>query len=357
MNESQQLIRDKYTPLGALTDRTLTVASPWDLKPIAEVAMMDEAEAFMCLARLKQCFDSRKMPRVFERIEILKKAARSIAAKREAYADLISFEGGKPRKDALVEVDRAVVSIELAAEEASRWHGTEMPMRRTKAASGHLAFTIPDPIGVVFSVSAFNHPLNLIAHQVAPAIAAGCPVLIKPALETPLSCLHFVEALYDAGLPEDMCLALIADNAVSEAIVRSPQIAFFSFIGSAKVGWHLRTLLAPGVRFSLEHGGSAPAIVDASADLSLAIPSLVKGGYYHAGQVCVSTQRVFVHEGVWSEFRTGFEDAVKLLKTGDPRLPEVDCGPIISNSRRKTVFATSKGFAGTVENLFRRLLT
>ncbi|MEK7357572.1 MAG: aldehyde dehydrogenase family protein, partial [Bdellovibrionota bacterium] len=296
--------------------------APFDQSRIAMIGFMSEAQAFENLETLCQTFREKKIPPAFERAAILRRAAARIGERHEFFSDLIAWEGGKPLKDARVEVTRAMNSLEIAADECVRWAGHEIPMRGTPSAHGHMAFTTPEPIGVVFAISAFNHPLNLIAHQVGPAIAAGCPILVKPASETPLSCLHFLDELYEAGLPPQMALPLVCETEVTEKVARSPNISFLTFIGSAKVGWHLRSVLAPGVRVTLEHGGSAPAIVDASADLDLAIPSLVRAGYYHSGQVCVSTQRVYVHEDVWSLFQERFVTSVKALKVGDARKVE-----------------------------------
>jgi acyl-CoA reductase-like NAD-dependent aldehyde dehydrogenase len=339
---ASDLIRERYAPYRAEQGKHLPfesadfreLKSPWDQSPIAMVGYMNEAQAFENLSTLCRTFDEKKQPRAFERQEILRRAARHLADRQAEFADLIAWEGGKPLRDAQAEVVRAINTLEYAADEGVRLCGSEIPMRGTKAASGHIAFTFPEPIGVVFAISAFNHPLNLIVHQVAPAIAVGCPVMIKPAAETPLSCLHFIDLLYEAGLPPEMCLPLMADNDVTEKIARSDKIGFLTFIGSAKVGWYLRSVLAPGVRFSLEHGGSAPVIVDSSADLDKALPIILKGGYYHAGQVCVSTQRVFVHEDIMSDFEKRFVAQVRALKTDNPRLETTDCGPII---RRRDV--------------------
>jgi acyl-CoA reductase-like NAD-dependent aldehyde dehydrogenase len=147
--------------------------------------------------------------------------------------------------------------------------------------------------GPVVAISAFNHPLNLIVHQVAPAVAVGCPVIVKPADDTPMSARSFVDMLTEAGLPPGWCEFIACDIPTSEQLVTDPRVAFLSFIGSARVGWMLRSKLAPGTRCALEHGGAAPVIVDDSADLESMIPLLAKGGFYHAGQVCVSVQRVF----------------------------------------------------------------
>jgi len=172
--------------------------------------------------------------------------------------------------------------------------------------------------------------LNLIVHQVAPAIAVGCPVIINPASATPLSCLEFVAMVHEAGLPEPWCQSFLPEgNDLAEALATDKRVAFLSFIGSARVGWSLHAKLAHGARSALEHGGVAPAIVDRSADLSRIIEPVVKGGYYHAGQVCVSTQRIFVHNAIADEFTEALIARVERLRTGDPTLKDTDVGPLI----------------------------
>ena len=192
-----------------------------------------------------------------------------------------------------------------------------------------MALTIREPIGVVAAISAFNHPFNLIAHQVIPAVAVGCPVIVKPALTTPLSCLNLVKCLYEAGLPKEWCQAIVCENSLAEKIVTSPRVAFFTFIGSGEIGWKLRSKLAPGTRCALEHGGAAPVIVDHDADLEDALPLLAKGGFYHAGQVCVSVQKVFVHESIVDTFSKRLVELAEKLVVGDPTDEKTEVGPLI----------------------------
>jgi acyl-CoA reductase-like NAD-dependent aldehyde dehydrogenase len=208
--------------------------------------------------------------------------------------------------------------------------GREIPMGLTPASQDRWAFTIKEPVGVVAAISAFNHPLNLVVHQVVPAIATGCPVIIKPATSTPLSCLRFVELAHEAGLPPAWCQTLVVeDTALAEKLVTYPGIAFLSFIGSAKVGWYLRSKLSPGARCALEHGGAAPVIVDRSVEVDAIVEPLVKGGYYHAGQVCVSVQRIFVHADIMPQLVERLTDRVRALRVGDPTLPDTEVGPLI----------------------------
>jgi acyl-CoA reductase-like NAD-dependent aldehyde dehydrogenase len=261
---------------------------------------------------------------------ILRRLAALVEGKRDHFALQIAREGGKPLRDAVVEVNRAIDGVMNASDELRNFAGREIPMGLTAASAGRWAFTTKEPIGVVAAISAFNHPLNLIVHQVVPAIAVGCPVIVKPAPTTPLSCLDFVALVHEAGLPEPWCQTFIpTGNDLAEQLATDSRVAFVSFIGSARVGWSLRSKLAPGTRSALEHGGAAPAIVDRSADLDAIIEPLAKGGYYHAGQVCVSTQRIFVHEDIRGRFIEQFADRVGLLKVGDPTHQETDVGPLI----------------------------
>ncbi|HEV2484731.1 MAG TPA: aldehyde dehydrogenase family protein [Terracidiphilus sp.] len=312
----------------------MRVTQPYDGELIAEIPVHTAAEVETKLESATQIFSRREnwLP-AFQRIEILKRLARLVEADREPLALLIAREGGKPLTDAKVEVARAVNGIECAAAHVEHLAGTEIPMGLTPASTNRWAFTTKEPIGPVVAVSAFNHPLNLIVHQVIPAIATGCPVLIKPAPVTPLTCLHFVNLVHKAGLPESWCQAVILDeNAMAQKLATDPRVAFFSFIGSAKVGWYLRSQLPAGTRFALEHGGAAPVIVDKAVDLNTIIEPLARGGYYHAGQVCVSVQRIFVHNDLKPAFIERFSERVQRLVVGDPRVEKTEVGPLITPS-------------------------
>jgi acyl-CoA reductase-like NAD-dependent aldehyde dehydrogenase len=265
-----------------------------------------------------------------QRMTILRRLAVLMEDRRDHLAMQIAREGGKPLPDAIVETTRAIDGVRNAADELRSFSGREIPMGLSAAAENRWAFTSPEPIGVVAAISAFNHPLNLIVHQVAPAIAVGCPVIVKPAAATPLSCLEFVAMVREAGLPEPWCQSFLPDgNDLAEKLATDPRVAFLSFIGSAKVGWSLRSKLAPGTRSALEHGGAAPAIVDRSADLDAIIEPIVKGGFYHAGQVCVSTQRIYVHSDIADAFTDRLVARVEALRTGDPALDGTEVGPLI----------------------------
>ncbi len=312
-------------------EHSLAVFSPFDRTPIAEIALRDAGDVERILETAAALFKERDgWLEHHERVAVLKKLAALVEAEADEFAALIAQEGGKPLADARVEVARAIDGIHLAVKELSHiMRGQEVPMGHTAASVGRTAHTVYEPIGVVVAVSAFNHPLNLIIHQVVPAIAVGCPVIVKPAATTPLNCLRFVELVHEAGLPAGWCQTCVCDNDVAEKLVTSERINFFSFIGSAKVGWFLRSQLAAGVRCALEHGGAAPVIVDETADLETAIPSLLKGGFYHAGQVCVSVQRVFAHEAIAAELAQRLAAGAAKLVVGDPALAETEVGPLI----------------------------
>ncbi|SEB00034.1 aldehyde dehydrogenase family protein [Rubrimonas cliftonensis] len=309
----------------------LAVVQAFDRAAIAEVKTDDAAALERKLHAADKVFRDRDgWLKPHERIAILRRLAALMEGKRDHLAMQIAREGGKPLPDALVETGRAIDGVHNAADELRNFAGREIPMGLSAATQDRWAFTTREPIGVVAAISAFNHPLNLIVHQVAPAIAVGCPVIVKPATATPLSCLDFVALVREAGLPEPWCQSFVtADNALAEKLATDGRVAFLSFIGSARVGWSLHAKLAPGARSALEHGGAAPAIVDRSADLGKVIEPLVKGGYYHAGQVCVSTQRIFVHDAMAEEFTQKLVARVGDLRTGDPILRDTEVGPLI----------------------------
>ena len=311
-----------------------TVTAPYDGATIATVASGDSSVVETALATADRLYKDRNgwLP-VYKRVEILEKTQEIMASRAEELALGAAREGGKPLIDSRVEVARAIDGVKLCIEALRNQHGTEIPMNVTAAAANRIAFTRHEPIGPVVSVSAFNHPLNLIIHQVAPAVAAGCPVVIKPAEITALSCLRFVGILHEAGLPEEWCQAIVtAGRAQSEALVVDPRVGFFSFIGSAAVGWALRSKLAPGARCALEHGGAAPVIIAADADLDDVLPVLTKGGFYHAGQVCVSVQRIYAHSSIAREVATRIAGLADALVIGDPTEEATEVGPLIRNN-------------------------
>ena len=317
--------------MSQLSNSQLPVLNPFD-GTVVDRLDLDDADSLeqklangYAIAR-----DHNAQMSVPQRVAVLEKLQDLMRQRRDELGLLIAREGGKPLTDALVEADRAIDGVGLCVEHIKAHVGQRIPIATNPMSAGRIAFTQKQPIGLVAAVSAFNHPLNLIVHQVAPAIAAGCPVIVKPAPDTALSCALFVDLLHEAGLPAARAQTLITEEiALAESLVTDPRLAFFSFIGSARVGWMLKNKLAPGVRCALEHGGAAPVIVCEDADLAKTLPALVKGGFYHAGQVCVSVQRVFVPSGMLDEVVSQLVASVEQLQVGDPTDPATDVGPLI----------------------------
>jgi len=310
---------------------TLEVTAPFDGSVIGSVELADAAtvEKALATAAALHADPSKRLP-AWERISILKKTAELLSERAETFALESAREGGKPLIDSRAEVARAIDGIHCCIETLRTQHGEEIPMGLNPASAGRLAFASHEPIGPVLAFSAFNHPVNLILHQVFPAVATGCPVIVKPASDTPLSCFRLVELLHEAGLPPEWCQAIaLEDLDLAGATVADPRVAFFSFIGSGKVGWMLRSKLAPGTRCALEHGGAAPVIMDATADLEKAAAPLAKGAFYHAGQVCVSVQRIYAPASVIPDLAARLAAEAAKMKTGDPTLEETDIGPLI----------------------------
>ena len=310
--------------------KRLKVNSPYDGHLITEIDLHDADQVESALETAYQLAkDYDKTLPAHQRIEILEKTADLVQAKAEEFAHQAAEEGGKPLVDSRIELARAVQGIREAAQSVNQLTGHEIPMNLTASSMNRMALTIREPIGVVAAISAFNHPFNLIVHQVIPAVAVGCPVIVKPARATPLSCLNLVQCLYEAGLPREWCQAVVCESSIAEKMVTDARVAFFSFIGSGAVGWKLRSKLAPGTRCALEHGGAAPVIVDHDADLEDTLPLLAKGGFYHAGQVCVSVQKVFVHESIVDAFAKGLVELAEKLVVGDPLDEKTEVGPLI----------------------------
>lgn len=310
---------------------TAKITSPYDQSFIKELPLINKNDIESILTTAQNLFtDQSNWIPAYKRIEILEKTASIMNDKIEELLVTAINEGGKPYQDSRAEVLRAIKSVKLAAEHISQIKGEQIPMGLTEASLNRIAFTSKEPIGIVVAVSAFNHPLNLAVHQIVTAIAAGCPVIFKPATATPLSGLALADILKEAGLPAGWLQIILCDNEVAELLVTDPRVNFFSFIGSAKVGWYLKSKLSPGTRCALEHGGAAPVIVESDADFKEMIPDLVKGGFYHAGQVCVSVQRVYVNEGICDHFIEEFAAATNKLVTGNPLDKKTDVGPLIT---------------------------
>lgn len=307
------------------------VSNPFDHSVVGEVPIASAEQVQQAIATAHGVFLDRDnwLP-AWRRIEILERVVEIMSSQIEELTQLAASEGGKPYMDSKVEVLRAINGVKLAIEHIPQIKGEQIPMGHTASSANRLAFTQREPIGVVASLSAFNHPLNLIVHQTVPALAVGCPVVVKPASSTPLSCFRFVEILREAGLPDEWCQAVLCSNQVATDLATDERVNFLSFIGSGRVGWMLRSKLSPGTRYALEHGGAAPVIVDKSADIAPMMDLLAKGGFYHAGQVCVSVQRVYVHEDMSADIARQLANIASSLKVGDQLDPTTEVGPLIS---------------------------
>lgn len=315
-----------------MSAETIKVRSPYneELLQEIEVAKREDVESALELAR--SVFDDQeKWLAKHERVAILQKTVEIMKSRKEELTVIAANEGGKPCQDSKVEVDRAINGVMLAIEQMGVFAGKEIAMGHTPSSVNRMAYTMKEPIGVVASISAFNHPLNLIVHQSIPAIAVGAPVIIKPSALTPMSALNFVEILYEAGLPKAWCQVVVCHKEEAEYLATSEKIDYLSFIGSAKVGWHLRSKVAPGTRVGLEHGGAAPVIVESDAEIESLIPALTKGGFYHAGQVCVSVQRVYAHEDICSDVAKKLAASASSLIVGNPLEEKTEVGPLISH--------------------------
>jgi acyl-CoA reductase-like NAD-dependent aldehyde dehydrogenase len=317
---------------------TVEVLSPFDGRKVGEVSIHNRKQVEEALERASAVFaDRSKWLTIPQRVEILEKFHKLLEANQERLIQQAVAEGGKPLLDTKAELLRAIDGVQVAIRTIPQLLGREIPMNLNEASMGRMSYTFREPLGVVSAISAFNHPINLIIHQVVPAIASGCPVIIKPASKTPLSCFSLVELLYQAGLPREWCQAVFCSNDDAEVFATDPRVSFLSFIGSAKVGWGLRSKLAAGAGCALEHGGVAPVVVEADANLEEAVPLLVKAGFYHAGQVCVSVQRVYAQESLAMKLAEEMALKAGKLVVGDPANPKTEVGPLISHSECQRV--------------------
>lgn len=306
------------------------VVSPFDRQPVGEVeiASPEALENALDTARKYQDEVWSKTP-AWKRSEILRKAASIVKERADELAFLSSSEGGKPLKDAKVGALRAAVTLEQCADAATKIEGKEWGMQRAPGTDNKLAFTIREPIGVVLAISAFNHPINLPAHQAGSAIAAGNCCILKPASSTPLCAVEIRNILIEAGLPGEVLQVIVTPSRNANVLVQSDKIDFLGFIGSGEIGWKIRREIAEGTRMAAEHGGTAASIVLNDADLDNAIPLILRASYYHAGQVCVSTQKLYVEKGIQPEFTKRLLEGASKLVPGDARVAGTDIGALI----------------------------
>jgi acyl-CoA reductase-like NAD-dependent aldehyde dehydrogenase len=274
-----------------------------------------------------------------ERAAILDRVAAALGERQEEVARTISAEAGKPMKAARVEAQRAVSTYTFAAVEARRLAGQVVPMEASQAGEGKLGLTIRVPVGVVGAISPFNFPLNLVAHKLAPALAAGCAVVLKPATATPLSALLLAELETEAGAPPGWLNVLVGPaSQLGDVLVEDPRVAAITFTGSGAVGWGLAER-APKKRVALELGNATPVVVAADADIEAAAAKCAANAFSFAGQSCISVQRIYVESDAYDRFVERFLPKVEALRVGDPADEETDVGPLIDEESRDRVLA------------------
>ncbi len=321
------------------TGEELVVRSPYDGHEIDRVPACGAPEVERAVANAVAVHRAGPLP-AWRRAEILDRAAQLLSERTEQFARIVAEEAAKPIKTARVEARRAVSTFTFAAAEARRLTGEMVPLDAADVGEGKLGFTLRVPIGVVGAISPFNFPLNLVAHKLAPAIAAGCPVVLKPASQTPLSAITLAELLLDeCGLPSGhLNVVTGSGGTVGNSIVDDPDIALITFTGSPEVGWGIKAR-APRKKVGLELGNNAPVIIEPDGDVTTAATKIAIAGFSHAGQSCISTQRVYLHEEIADAFLDELLPRVDALVVGDPLDETTDVSALISSGERTRVEA------------------
>jgi glyceraldehyde-3-phosphate dehydrogenase (NADP+) len=314
----------------------LDVLNPYDGCLVGRTWLAGDAEFDRAAEAAVQAAPTVRQLPAFERANILRAASAEIQSRRDELADTLAREAGKPVRDARVETDRAAMTFAVAAEEARRVGGEVIPMDLAPHGQGRLALTRRFPIGPIAAISPFNFPLNLTAHKLAPAIAAGNPIVLKPATKTPLSALHLAEILVRAGLPPKAISVLPMARPTGDRLVSDERFKLLTFTGSSAVGWAMKAR-AGKKRLILELGGNAGVIVDDTADIELAARRVTAGGFGFSGQSCISVQRVYVHDRIFDTFAARLTALVDALKVGDPLDPATDVGPMIEAAEAERI--------------------
>lgn len=317
---------------------TASVRNPYTGEPVADVCLAGKAEADEAIEAAMVAFASLRRLPSHVRSGALGKIAEGLAVRREDFARTITAEAGKPIADARREVGRAIQTFAVAAEEAKRLPGDVLPLDLTPGTDTYLGITRRVPIGPILGICPFNFPLNLVAHKVAPALACGNPIVVKPAPQTPLTSLLLGEIVLDTGLPPGAFGVVPCDNVVAEQMAMDPRVKLLSFTGSAPVGWMLRAKCGTK-KVVLELGGNAGVIIEPDADLEAAAQRCATGGFAYAGQTCISVQRILVHEAVYERFLQALLDRVAALKVGDPSDDATVIGPLIDEVAARRVEA------------------
>lgn len=305
------------------------IRNPYNQDVIAVVNYASAQDADDAIKRAAIAFEATRRLPSYIRADILRRVAGELTTRREEFAELITLEAGKPIRDARTEVTRAIQTFTVAAEEAKRLGGELLPLDWLAGSENRWAVVRRFPVGPILGITPFNFPLNLVAHKVAPALASGNPILIKPAPQTPLSALRLGEIVGEAGWPEGGLSILPCSNDVAGQMLEDERIKKLTFTGSAEVGWMLKSRV-PKKKVTLELGGNAAVIVHEDADLEYSAKRCVQGGFAYAGQTCISVQRIYVHEAVYEPFLERVVEGVRNLVVGDPRDERTDVGPMIS---------------------------
>jgi acyl-CoA reductase-like NAD-dependent aldehyde dehydrogenase len=333
VTERKLLIDGEWVETGSWVE----VASPYDGSPVARVAKAGAAETQRALDAAARAMES-PLP-AHKRAEILVRVAAALGRRAEEAALQISAEAGKPLKAARIEVARAMSTYTMSAVEARTLTGQTVPMDASQSGEGKLAFTLRLPIGVVGAISPFNFPLNLVAHKIAPALAAGCAVVLKPASQTPLSALLLAELEHEAGLPPGWLNVVVGPSSeIGDVIVEDDRVKLITFTGSGAVGWGLRARAAKK-RVGLELGNATPVIVEPDADVGEAAAKCAANAFAFAGQSCISVQRIYVHRSVYDDFKAHLVPKVEALVVGDPADEATDVGPLIAKDERDRVLS------------------
>ncbi len=308
------------------------IKSPYDGEVAGVITIPDRETALESVGAAQKAYEKFRDSASYERSNILKKIAHGIEERKEEFTRVLVLEGGKPFKTARVEVTRAVTTFSVAAEEANRFNGGKLvPIDITPGNEGMFGIAKRFPLGVVMGISPFNFPLNLVAHKVAPAIASGNALILKPASQTPLSALMLGEVVMEAGLPEGMLNILPLPGAEIEPVIEDERIRKVSFTGSDEIGWELMRK-HPKKKVTLELGGNAATVIDEDPpDLDFAAGRNAWGAFYQAGQSCISVQRIYAHEKIFDKFMNKFIEETGKLKLGDPMLESTDVGPVIDS--------------------------
>jgi acyl-CoA reductase-like NAD-dependent aldehyde dehydrogenase len=309
----------------------LEIKAPYDQSVIAQVFQGTRQHAEAALAAAVKAFGTTRRLPAFERQRVLRRVAQAISERKDEFSRTLAQEAGKPIKAARTEVERAIFTFNVAAEESTRIYGEVLPLDWQEFTAGRWGIVRRFPLGPVAGITPFNFPLNLVAHKVAPAIAAGCPMVLKPAPQTPLSALLLAEAVQQAGWPDGGLNVLPLSNEDASLLVTDERIKLISFTGSAPVGWAIKRN-AGKKKVVLELGGNAGVIVHNDADVIYAAERCVAGGFGYAGQTCISVQRILVERSVYGQFTDALLAGVGKLKMGDPLQNTTDVGPLIRES-------------------------